>query len=263
MPTSATIGDPDPYHTFAIYAGIPFWQGGLTLLAAAPGIGKTSWLLRMVHEASQSIPACLGCYEHTPEEQRYRLRRQAEARSAGAHANAKEKSVEDELAKSAEAVLLYLSHSEDTIRAVEETLIVDYGFPQFGQALLAMDYLQRIPVLGLTGMITDRRRGAQAAVLLHEVARRHGWAVIAASATNGESFNQSPRLEDLLGDESIAFEPDRVLMIERLGILPCSCARLKVHTLKDRTGPIKSTTFQFWGERFYPALENECHDGHC
>jgi hypothetical protein len=261
MPTSATIGEPDPYHFFGIYAGIPFWQGGLTLLAAAPGIGKTSWLLRMVHEASQSIPACLGCYEHTPEEQRYRLRRQAEARSGGAHASADDLTIENELAKSAESVLLYLSHREDTIRAVEEVLITDYGFPEYGPALLAMDYLQRIPVLGLTGMVTDRSRGGQAAVLLHEVARSHGWAVIAASATSGESFNLSPKLEDLLGDESIAFEPDRVLMIERLGILPCSCAVLRVHTLKDRTGPIKNTTFQFWGERFYPALESERHDG--
>ena len=28
-------------------ASLPFWPGGLSLLAAAPGLGKTSWLLRI------------------------------------------------------------------------------------------------------------------------------------------------------------------------------------------------------------------------
>jgi hypothetical protein len=259
MPTSATIGRPDPYHFFGTYAGIPFWQGGLTLLAAAPGIGKTSWLLRMVHEAAGDIPAALGCYEHTPEEQRYRLRRQAEAVVAGAHARAPEGAVERELARSAAGVLLHLSPYEDTLRALEDRLLSDYGFPRRGPAFLAVDYLQRIPVLGPGGMVTDRTRAGQAAVLLHELARRHGWAVISASAIRAAAFDGVPRLEDLLGEESIAFEPDRVLMVERTGLKACGCAQLCLHTLKDRTGPLGSRPFQFWGERFYPALEGERH----
>ena len=69
------IGNPQPYQFFGTFAGLSFWPGGLSLLAAAPGIGKTSWLLRMVFEAArQGFPAALGCYEHTSEELKYRLR---------------------------------------------------------------------------------------------------------------------------------------------------------------------------------------------
>ena len=61
-------------------------QTASALLAAAPGIGKTSWLLRMVYEAAAGqVPAAIGCYEHTAEELRYRLYLQAKATIAGAH----------------------------------------------------------------------------------------------------------------------------------------------------------------------------------
>jgi len=40
--------------------------GRLTLIGAKPGIGKTSWLIRMVREAAQQgISAALAYYEHT------------------------------------------------------------------------------------------------------------------------------------------------------------------------------------------------------
>ena len=69
MPRSGTLGNPQPYPPFGVFAGLPFWGGGLTLLAAAPGLGKTSWLLRMIFEAASThFPAAIGCYEHTPEE---------------------------------------------------------------------------------------------------------------------------------------------------------------------------------------------------
>jgi replicative DNA helicase len=94
MPRSGTLGNPQPYIPFGLFAGLPFWGGGLTLLAAAPGIGKTSWLLRMLYEASSShFPAAIGCYEHTPEELRYRLYLQVEALSSGPHAEAPEEKV--------------------------------------------------------------------------------------------------------------------------------------------------------------------------
>ena len=55
---------PNPYIPFGVFAGLPFWGGSLILLAAAPGIGKTSWLLRMLFEsASPHIPSAIGCHE--------------------------------------------------------------------------------------------------------------------------------------------------------------------------------------------------------
>ena len=60
-------------HSLWCLAGLPFWGGGLTLLATAPGIGKTPWLLRMIFEsACIHIPSAICRYEHTLEELRYR-----------------------------------------------------------------------------------------------------------------------------------------------------------------------------------------------
>ena len=89
MPRSGTLGNPRPYTPFGVFAGLPFWGGGLTLLAAAPGIGKTSWLLRIIFESTcLHIPSAIGCYEHTPEELRFRLFLQTEAMTYGPRAHA-------------------------------------------------------------------------------------------------------------------------------------------------------------------------------
>jgi len=262
MPRSALISDPQPYTYFGTFAGLPFWPGGLTLLAAAPGIGKTSWMLRMVAEAAAlGFPAALGCYEHTAEELKYRLRMQAEAATAGAHDQANNEAVEKYLAASSETVLLPLSDAEDTIRAIEEMLTQDYGFPARGPALLAVDYLQRVPVVGLTGLLSEEQRGGEAAAMLRSLARRRGWAVIAAAAIRGSAFDANideAGLSALVGDERAGYEPDRVLLVSRNGAShPCGCVDLDIHTLKDRTGPVRRRQIMFWGERFYPALESE------
>ena len=74
MPRLGTLNTPNPYAFFGTFAGLPFWPGGLTLLAAAPGIGKTSWMLQInFAAAAHNIPSAMGCYEHTAEELRYRL----------------------------------------------------------------------------------------------------------------------------------------------------------------------------------------------
>ena len=155
------IGNPQPYQFFGTFAGLSFWPGGLSLLAAAPGIGKTSWLLRMIFEAArQGFPAALGCYEHTSEELKYRLHLQGEAATAGAHSlSPAPEQVEALLAQGGQAVLLALSDQDDTVRAkvvapsatIEETLIQDYNFPVRGPALLAMDYLRHPSALEIAG----------------------------------------------------------------------------------------------------------------
>jgi hypothetical protein len=259
MPRSGTLGNPQPYTPFGTFAGLPFWGGGLTLLAAAPGIGKTSWLLRMLYEAAASqIPAATGCYEHTPEELRYRLYLQVEAQVSGPHDPAPARQVEAALARASEAVLLHLSYQEDTVRALEDMLLHDYGFPMYGPALLAVDYLNRVPVVGLTGMLAEHGRSGEAAASLRALARHHGWAVIAAAALKSERFSTVEDLSALLGDERVPYEADRVLAVQRAGdLLPCGCVPLEVVTLKDRTGPAGRWPMQFWGARFYPALPSE------
>lgn len=266
MPRSGTLGNPQPYTPFGVFAGLSFWGGGLTLLAAAPGIGKTSWLLRMVFESAASrIPSAIGCYEHTPEELRYRLFLQTEAMTGGPHKQVPREKVESALARASEAVLLSLNSQEDTMRALEDTLIHDYAFPIKGPALIAVDYLNRVPVVGLTGMMNEEGRSGEAAAALRAMARHHDWAVIAAAALKSESFHDGDDLSALLGDERVPYEADRVLVIQRGGeVQTCGCVTLEVITLKDRTGPPRRFPMQFWGERFYPALETEFdkHDKH-
>jgi hypothetical protein len=256
MPRAGILGDPEPYAFFGTFGGLPFWPGGLTLLAAAPGVGKTSWLLRMVHEAAVAgVSAALGCYEHTAEELKFRLRRQAEAAVAGPHADATPQAVEACLARGSQAVLLPLSGQEETIRAVEETLLLDYGFPEQGAVLLALDYLQRVPVVGLAGIVPEERRAGEAAAALRALGRRRGWALIAACALRAKGFAEGVELASLLGDERVAYEADRVLLLRQEGApRECGCAALSAWTLKDRTGPQRSFEIEFWGPRFYPSL---------
>jgi len=261
MPRAGTLGNPQPYKFFGRYAGIPFWPGGLTLLAAAPGIGKTSWLLRMIFESvADAVPSAIGCYEHTIEEMKYRLRCQAEAAVAGPHDQALPEDTELFLARGAEAVLLSLSDQEDTVRGIEDILITDYGFPVYGPALLAVDYLQRVPVIGLTGRIAEDLRSGEVAARLRALSRKHGWAIIAAAALSKDNFDvgglDDSVLAALLGDERVSYEADRVYVVYHAGEMQdCGCVRLGVHTSKDRTGPKRSWEMSFWGERFYPALE--------
>jgi hypothetical protein len=253
------LGIPQPYQFFGTFAGLPFWPGGLTLLAAAPGVGKTSWLLRAAFEAAASgFPAALGCYEHTAAELKYRLQLQAAAAVAGPHAVAAERDVENLLAQGSQTVLLALSDRDDTLRAIEEVLMEDYGFPNQGPALLTVDYLQRVPVVGLTGLVPGDQRSGEATAGLRKLARRHGWAVMAACAMRAAHFSKGIDLSALLGDERVSYEADRVLLIQQSGpVQACGCVGLDVHTLKNRTGPAHAWQLVFWGERFYPALMTE------
>jgi hypothetical protein len=107
-------------------------------------------------------------------------------------------------------------------------------------------------------------RSGDAAIELREMSKRHGWAVLAAAALDTASFNKESGtydLSDLFGDERVPYTADRVYLIAREAVstLPCDCVELMVHTLKDRTGPMRQFDMQFWGERFYPVLANEKH----
>ena len=261
MPRSGAVGNPSPYNIFGEYVGLKFWSGGLTLLTAAPGVGKTSWLLRIVSEAAKAkIPAAIGYYEHTPEELRYRQQLQAQAYAGGAHNKSLDVLAEKYLAQCSESVLLALSDQEDTVRAIEETLLLEYGFPERGPAVVAVDYLQRVPVVGLTGMLPEAQRAGEAAAALRALARRRGWAVIAAAALRADDFSGEPDLGSLLGDERVPYEADRVLLVKRAGsVWVCGCVDLDVHTLKDRVGPAQAWRLAFYGARFYPTLDDTGH----
>lgn len=87
----------------------------------------------------------MGCYEHIPEELRYRLFLQVEAVTGSPHKKAPQEIVERVLTRAGEAVLLYLNSREDTVRALEDSLLHEYALPVNGAALVAVDYLNRVP----------------------------------------------------------------------------------------------------------------------
>ena len=261
MPRSGVIGNVDPYRFFGTFAGLPFWGGGLTLLAAAPGVGKTSWAGRMILEAaSANIPAALVCYEHTAEELKFRLHQQALASIAGAHGEVPEEEIQKCLAKAANAVLEPANKNEDTARSIEERLINVYSFPKYGDALVVVDYLSLVPVVGLTGMVDPVRQGGEAAAELRTMSCRHGWAIICPAALQKESFGAGDTMESLWGDERVSYEADRILLVRQDGAKKeCGCGNLIVNTLKDRTGPTRVWNLEFFGARFFVALNEEKH----
>jgi hypothetical protein len=266
MARVGTVNQHSPYEFFGSFGGVPFWPGGLTLLPASPGAGKTSLLLRMMFEgAAAGIPSAIICYEHTEDELKFRLYCQAQAMIAGAHKDIDDIEIEKQLAKCSTAVLMAADYKEDTVRGIEDALLKMYGFPEKGPALVAVDYLNVIPVVGLTGMVPVEFRSGEAAAALRGVAKKHGWAVIAAAALRSEGFTKDlPGLEDLFGDERVPYEADRVFFIKKEGSpRDCGCVSLTVHALKDRTARVRTWPMDFWGERFYPALADESvnHDG--
>ncbi|HUH97776.1 MAG TPA: DnaB-like helicase C-terminal domain-containing protein [Anaerolineales bacterium] len=261
MPRAGVLGFPEPYRIFGTFAGLSFWGGGLTLLAAAPGAGKTSWAGRMVLEAAVAgFPAALACYEHTDEELKFRLYKQAMARIGGAHGIVGEEKVQAVLARAANAVLLSVDSREDTARSIEETLLNVYGFPRRGNALVVVDYLQRVPVVGLSGLIDPDRQGGEAAAELRAMSRRHDWAILCPAALEKDSFTLGDELSALMGDERVPYEADRVLLVRQQGAKrSCGCGELVVHTLKDRTGPTRTWHLGFFGERFFIATDDEAY----
>ena len=91
--------------------------------------------------------------------------------------------------------------------------------------MLAVDYLNRVPVVGLTGMLGEEGRSGEAAAALRALARHHGWAVIAAAALKSENFKDGDDLSALLGDERVPYEADRVLLVQRSEeVWDCGCA---------------------------------------
>jgi hypothetical protein len=191
---------------------------------------------------------------------KFRLYKQAEAMLAGPHGNISERELEARLALSANAVLEALNAQEDTPRAIEDMLINRYGFPEKGAALVIVDYLSCVPVYTYAGAVPPDRQAGEATYQLRDVARRHGWAFVVPAALKSTHFESGDDLDALFGDERAGYGADRVLLFRReADPRHCGCTRLVVKTIKDRSGPKRTWHLDFWGARFYTALEAEFH----
>lgn len=271
MPRLNMIVSQQAYEIFGQFSSVPFWGGGLTLIAAPPGVGKTSWALSMVAEAAaQGFPAALGCYEHSEEELARRLRQQAAGRVFGPHPKDPNDiyapEVEQILAQAGNAVLMHLDGETDTIRLFEDALLHDESFPEQGPALVVLDYIQRVPVINRLGqLVGEGTRAGEAAAALKRVALRHNWAVVAISAMQKGFFdpgdlehlrrNPEQALATLLGDERLPYEADRVFVLYRADTLSCGCCyRWAWITAKNRLGRTNVRKIVFWGQRTLPVI---------
>lgn len=230
--------------------GLEFFPGTLTLLAAAPGTGKTSWLLRIAAEAAAAKLAVEFVeYEHTIAELSLRLARQAEF-----VAGRRGVSPLEVAAAWAGLALKEASDELDTPRMVEDDAVRAFRLPASGPGLLVVDYLQRIPVPGAPA----RAAAGRAAVELRKAARRRGWAVVAAAAVRAaDYYRPGAALDAVLGDETVVYHADRVLFIYREGVEPGGL-RLRVRVVKDRFGP-EGVEFgaSLAGAFYYPVLDGE------
>ena len=242
--------------------GLHLRAGTLTLVAGQPGAGKTSWLLNISADAVESgHRAAFACYEHTVDEMAQRLHLQARAIAAeDAHREADEATVAQTLASWQGLVLVELDYETDTVRALEDHLIRQYRFPQAPSPdecpLVVVDYLQRIPVTTIGGLVREETRAGEAAAALRAMARRRGWAVVAISALDAKSFTSDTHsLADLLGDERVAYESDVVVVITTANRFSCGCNAWTVEFLKDRFAPApRYQQMYYWGERYYASL---------
>ena len=275
MPFLSQIQAHTPYEPFGVFAGLPFWPGGLTLVAAAPGVGKTSWVLHLTAEAArQGVPAAFLCYEHTPEELRYRLRAQAAGTLFGPHPVREEetedaaRSIEERMAQSGR---LFLARPDDRMETPErlERLLKDV-LPAGKPALVGVDYLQRIPYVDVAGRVLTSHQGRDGAVAaaFKRMALENEWHIVLIAALEKtrfhadrdaiEALRQNPgaALAALLGDERVAYEADRVLVLFRAGVRSCGCCYVwTMVAAKDRIAPLRTKQVVFWGRRFLPVLE--------
>jgi len=274
MPFLNRVPDRNPYEPFAVAAGLPLWPGGLTLVAAAPGVGKTSWTLDLAAQVARSGSfAAFLCYEHTPEELRARLRAQTLGRLVGPHPRDTDRDafaaeVEAALARTARLFLEMPHDREDTPNRIEAAL--KQSIPA-GPALIVVDYLQRVPFVDPFGRSLTMQEGRAGAVTaaFKRMALEHDWHVMLIAAlekrhyTTGDLHaalerNPAAALAALLGDERVAYEADRVVVLFRTGNRACGCCYDGRYVVaKDRTGPVHSRPFAFWGRVFLPRMEHE------
>ncbi len=258
---------PAPFFRFA---GFDFRPGGLTLLAAAPGAGKTSWLLALLAEATrQRVPAALLCYELTPDEIIDRLREQAAGLVVGPHeeiTTEEERQQQERLIANAAGLFLDTPSARDTPERLR-TRIRDAFADKKGPVLVGVDYLQRVPYVDSLGRLLGPDQGRDGVVtgVFKQMAQEEGWHIILVAALEKGSFafeehqrllqtNPATALAALLGDERVAYDPDRVLVLFRSETLSCGCCyNLNMLVAKDRTGPVRRLAWRFYGRRYLPV----------
>jgi len=222
---------------FLHFHGFPFRAGEVTLLAAAPGAGKTSWALALASTATaQKIPTGFFCYEMTPYEILERLGRQATGKTLSDPHDEPDGEEGQRLLAQAGMMLVETPTEKDTPDRLVQ--IMEEAFPHASPALLVV-------VVGK----------------FKRIAQEKGWHVLLIAALEKTFFvpdmellqNPARILATLLGDERVVYDPDRVLALFRGKTHSCGCCYdLNLVVAKDRRGPVQVQAWVFRGRWFLP-----------
>ena len=247
---------------FLHFHGFPFRAGEVTLLAAAPGAGKTSWALALASTATaQKIPTGFFCYEMTPYEILERLGRQATGKTLADPHDEPDGEEGQRLLAQAGMMLVETPTEKDTPDRLVQ--IMEEAFPHASPALLVVDYLQRVPYVDHEGRRLGAHQGRDGTVVgkFKRIAQEKGWHVLLIAALEKTFFvpdmkllqNPARILATLLGDERVVYDPDRVLALFRGKTHSCGCCYdLNLVVAKDRRGPVQVQAWVFRGRWFLP-----------
>lgn len=212
----------------------------LTLIGGPPGVGKTIFVVqaaRNIAAAGEAI-ACVVCFEHSEVYLFQRLICLESVFKGDSPVTAKElRAVRSGTEEGGLQAVLERSSSARQAWAgivcywerlalvkghpVKTTLAVLDNYLSFlrasgERAVLFVDYLQKIPIIGLGAELTAERQIRIVTEGLKNLAMEHGVPIVAVAASDSAGLKGGQvRFEDLWGGSSIQYEPDVAILLNR------------------------------------------------
>jgi replicative DNA helicase len=255
--------------------------GGLYVLAARPGVGKTSFALKMVANIASSSDARQGVLLFSLEVDRIDLLKKLLAAETGVDFTALDtgliKAEEMELVQQAGERLkgwhLHLMDVADlTVHALRSVVKRQVLEQQGNLKLVVLDYLQLLN--SNRPDATEYEKVSEISRILKLLAMDLKIPVLALSQMSRDSERgtgsapREPRLSDLRGSGSIEQDADAVIFMHRTdggeGSREDEVRKIKVIVAKNRFGPTGSSGMDFYPSkmRFVPTrIEDEGGDG--
>ena len=237
--------------------------GGLYVLAARPGVGKTSLALKIVANIAGHSEEKNGVLFFSLEVDRKDLVKKLLSAEAAIEFKALESGALDshEMERLAETAKMFkgwlldlMDVSDMTVQALRSIVKRRMLETNGGLKLVVLDYLQLLN--SARAEANEYEKVSEISRVLKVMARELRIPVVALSQMSRESEKgastapREPRLSDLRGSGSIEQDADAVLFIHRVdtgdGSKNDECRRIKVIVAKNRFGPTGSANMNFF-----------------
>lgn len=212
----------------------------LTLIGGPPGVGKTIFVVQAARNIAAAGKAiiCVVCFEHSEVHLFQRLICLESVLGAGSPVTANElraicSGAEQgglqavlksspaahqawaQLVRYWERLALVKGHPFKTTLAVLDNYL-SFLRASGERAVLFVDYLQKIPLIGLGTELTAERQIRIVTEGLKNLAMEHGVPIVAVAASDSAGLKGGQvRFEDLWGGSSIQYEPDVAILLNR------------------------------------------------